>query len=83
MCAHPSFDMTPTFRENSLRCQQIQITCIISRCHSKRRMGTAMLTNPPFCMTMTFRPLGTILGEVTQILHSLKKETPRLFNLKF
>ncbi len=38
-CAHPSFVMTPTFREytSNLWCQQSQI--LKSWCHTKRRMG--------------------------------------------
>ncbi len=49
--AHPSFGMTPTFREYNLRCQQSQI--LKSRCHTKRRMGAATHAHPSFGMTTT------------------------------
>ncbi len=49
--AHPSFGMTPTFREYNLWWQQSQI--LKSRCHTKRRMGAATLVHPSFGMTAT------------------------------
>ena len=40
--AHPSFGMTPTYREFDLWSQETQI--LRSRCHTKGRMGTATMT---------------------------------------
>ncbi len=40
-CTYPSFGMTPTFREYNLWSQQSQI--LKSRCHTKRRMGAAII----------------------------------------
>ncbi len=49
--AHPSFGMSPTFREYDLWSQQTQI--LKSRCHTKRRMGAATRVHPSFGMTTT------------------------------
>ncbi len=49
--AHPSFGMTPTFREYDLWSQKIQI--LKSRCHTKRRMGAATRAHSSFGMTTT------------------------------
>ncbi len=49
--AHPSFGVTPTFREYDLWSQKTQI--VKSRCYTKRRMGAATRAHPSFGMTTT------------------------------
>ncbi len=49
--AHPSFGMTPTFREYDLWRQKTQI--LKSQYHTKKRMGAATRAHPTFGMTTT------------------------------
>ncbi len=67
--AHPSFGMTPTFREYDLWSQKTQI--LKSRCHTKRRMGGATRAHPSLGMTTTKTLRSVFSWHASQMFRAL------------